>query len=66
MSYDESTRTFAFYSQDVSLVGDQAFAIKAYLVEYPNRFKESSAVLTVEASDPCETVTSITASPMVP
>ena len=53
MSYDESTRTFAFYSDDVNFVGDQAFAIKASLVDYPDMFKESSAILSVAASDPC-------------
>ena len=66
MSYDEATRTFAFYSESVNFEGDQAFAIKAYLVSYPDRFKETSAILSVAASDPCASDVVITPSFMVP
>ena len=35
MSYDMSTRSFAFYSEDFNLIGDHEFSIEAYLTEYP-------------------------------
>ena len=35
MSYDEVTKTFTIYSEDMTLIGLQTFTLEAHLTDYP-------------------------------
>ena len=66
MQYDAATRTFSFYWESASQVGEHEFGVKATLNQYPLRFEEISATLTVMETDLCAAPASITPSAMSP
>ena len=66
MQYDAATRTFSFYWESASQVGEHEYGVKATLNQYPLRFEEMSATLTVMETDLCAAPASITPSFMSP
>ena len=54
MAYNASTRTFTFYSTDMSFTGIHEFTVSAYLKDYPsNATLEKAVKAKISIADAC-------------